>query len=61
MTKYRVTIKYGNPGEHKSASQYITVEAESESTAMQLAVNKFKSSNAAYRNKEAEAVKIEKI
>ncbi|UCV03869.1 hypothetical protein [Dechloromonas denitrificans] len=61
MTKYRVTIKYGNPGEYKNASQYITVEAESESTAMQLAVNKFKSSNAAYRNKEAEAVKIEKI
>lgn len=61
MAKYRVTIKYGNPGEHKNTSQNITVDAESESTAMQLAVNKFKSSNAAYRNKEAEAVKIEKI
>lgn len=61
MAKYMVTIKYGNPGESKNTSQIITIEAGSESAAMQLAVNKFKSSNAAYKNKEAEAVKIKEI
>ncbi|MDY0134078.1 MAG: hypothetical protein RBS14_00105 [Atribacterota bacterium] len=61
MAKYRVKIKYGNPGEHKLSSQSVTVEAGSESTAMQLAISKFKNSNAAYRNKEVEVDKIEEI
>ena len=61
MNKYRVTVKYGKPGENKNASQQIVVEAESDSTAMQLAVSKFKASNAAYRNMEAEAVKVQRI
>jgi hypothetical protein len=61
MAKYRLKIKYGNPGEQKNSSQSVTVEAGSESTAMQLAISKFKNSNAAYRTKEVEVVKIEEI
>lgn len=61
MGKYRVTIKYGNPGEFKSSSQDIVVEAGSESVAMQLAPNKFKNSNSAYRNKEVDVVKVKEI
>lgn len=61
MAKYRVTVKYGNPGEYKHSSQTVTVEAVSESTALQLAVSKFKNSNSVYKNKEVEVVKIEEI
>ena len=61
MAKYSVTLKYGNPGEYKHSSQTVTVEANSESVAMELAINKFKNSNAAYKNKEVEVVKIEEI
>ncbi len=60
MNKYRVTIKYGDPGKSKLSSQTITVEAESDSTAMRLAEAKFKNSNSAYRNKEVDVVKVEK-
>ena len=60
MAKYRVTVKYGNPGEYKHNSQTFTVEAGSESTAM-LAVSKFKNSNSAYTNKEVDVVKVEEI
>ena len=60
MAKYRVKIKYGNPGEYKHNSQTIDVEVEagSESTAMQLAVNKFRNSNSAYKNKDVDVVEI---
>jgi hypothetical protein len=61
MAKFRVTIKYGDPGEFKHNSQEITVEAGSEAVAMELAVNRFKNSNAAYRNKDAEVVRIKEI
>lgn len=61
MAKFRVTVKYGNPGEYKNTSQDVTVEAGSESVAMELAVNKFKNSNAAYRNKEVDVVRIKEI
>lgn len=61
MAKYRVTVKYGNPGAYKNSTQSITVEAGSESVAMELAVNKFKNSNAAYQNKEVDVVKTEEI
>jgi hypothetical protein len=61
MAKFRVTVKYGDPGKPKSTSQDITVEAGSESVAMQLAVNQFKNSNSAYRNKEADVVKIKQL
>ncbi|WP_153114538.1 hypothetical protein [Rhodocyclus tenuis] len=61
MKKYRVTIKYGNPGKVPNSTQNITVEAEDETTARLIAPNKFRSSNAAYINKEAMVVKIEKI
>ncbi len=61
MVKYRVKIKYGNPGEHKNSSQTINVEAEDEKTAMELAINKFKSSNPSNRDKEVVVVGIEKI
>ena len=61
MAKYRVTVKYGNPGEYKHNSQTFSVEAGSESTAMQLAVSKFKNSNSAYTNKEVDVVKVEEI
>jgi len=58
MTKYVVKLKYGNPGEYKNTSQSVTVEADSESTAMQLAINKFKNSNSTYKNKEVDVVDI---
>jgi hypothetical protein len=61
MKKYRVTVKYGKPGEFKHSTQQITVEAESDSSAMQLAVSKFKNSNPAYRNMDAEAVQVQQI
>jgi len=61
MNKYRVTVKYGKPGQPKYSSQRITVEAESDYTAMELAINKFKNSNLAYREMEAEATKVERI
>lgn len=61
MKKYRVTVKYGKPGEYKHNSQDITIEAGSESTAMELAINKFKASNSAYRNMEAIAVKTKEL
>lgn len=60
MSKYRVTIKHGDPGKSKLSSQTITVEAESDSTAMRLAEAKFKNSNSAYRNKEVDVVKVER-
>jgi hypothetical protein len=61
MAKYRVTIKYGDPGDYKHNSQDITVEAGSESVVMQSAANKFRNSNSAYRNKEVGVVKIKEI
>jgi hypothetical protein len=61
MPKYQVSIKYGNPGQHKGSTQVITVEAESDSTAMTLATNKLKNSNSAYRDKEFEVVKVKKV
>lgn len=61
MNKYRVTVKYGDPGKFKNSSQNITVEAESDLAAMRLAEAKFKNSNSAYKNKEVDVVKVEKI
>ena len=61
MAKFRVTLKYGDPGKYKHNSQTVTVEAGSESTAMTLAINKFKNSNSTYKNKEVDVVKIEEI
>ncbi|PMR74054.1 hypothetical protein C1H69_15405 [Billgrantia endophytica] len=61
MNKYRVTLKYGDVGKYKHNSQNITVEAESDLTAMRLAEEKFKSSNSAYKNKEVDIVKVVKI
>ena len=61
MTKYRVTLKYGNPGEYKHSSQTVTVEANSDTVAKELAVNKFKNSNAAYKNKEVDVVDIDEV
>ena len=60
MNKYRVTIKYGDPGKYKHSSTTVDVEAESDSTAMRLAESKFKNSNGAYKNKEVDIVKVEK-
>ena len=61
MPKFRVTVKYGDPGKTKSTSQDITVDAGSESVAMQLAANQFRNSNAAYRNKEVDVVRIKEL
>lgn len=61
MPKYQVSIKYGNPGQNKSSTQMVTVEAESDLTAMTLATNKLKNSNSAYRDKEFEVVKVKKM
>jgi len=58
MNKYRVKIAYGDPGRHKSNHQYIEVQAESDANAITLAIAKFKNSNSAYRNKDAEAVEV---
>lgn len=58
MAKFRVTIKYGNPGQYKHNSQDITVEAGSESSAIQLALSVFRNSNSTYRDKEVEVVKV---
>jgi len=61
MAKFRVTVKYGNPGQYKNTSQDITVEAGSESTAIQLAPNVFRNSNPTYRDKDVEVVKVKEI
>lgn len=61
MAKYQVKIKYGDPGKYKNTTQTVVVEAESESTAMKLAINKFKNSNSTYANKEVDVVEIKKI
>ena len=61
MLKYQVTVKYGNPGEFKHNSQLITVEAETEESAMELAVNKLLNSNPTYKDKEAVALKPKKL
>ncbi|KOR28371.1 hypothetical protein TI05_17065 [Achromatium sp. WMS3] len=61
MAKYRVRVKYGNPGGDKNNSTTVNVEAGSESTAMQLAINKFKNSNSIYKNKEVDVVEIKEI
>lgn len=61
MPKFRVTVKYGDPGKPKNTSQDIMVEAGSETVAMQLAANKFRNSNAAYRDKEVDVVRIKEI
>ena len=61
MATYRVKVVYGNPGQNKNSSQQITVEAESDSVAIELAINKFKNSNSTYRNKEVDAVDVRKI
>jgi hypothetical protein len=61
MAKFRVTIKYGDPGKSKNNSRDVTVEAGSESVAMQLAVNQFKSSASSYGSKEVDVVKIKAL
>lgn len=61
MGKFRVTIKYGDSGKSMSSSRDITVEAGSESVAMSLAVNQFKSSSSSYANKEVVVVKIKAL
>lgn len=61
MAKFRVTIKYGDPGKSMSTTRDITVEAGSESVAMNLAVNQFKSSASSYGNKEVAVVKIKAL
>lgn len=61
MRDYRVKIKYGNPGEYKHNSQDVTVKAVDETAAAQLAINKFKSSNAAYKNKDVDVVQVKEI
>ncbi len=61
MANYRVKIKYGDPDKYKHNSQSITVDAENETTAMQLAINKFKNSNSTYKNKEVDVVEIKKV
>ncbi len=60
MGKYTVTVKHGDPGKFKNNSQNIMVEAESDSSAKSLAINKLKNSNAAYRNKEFEVTNVKK-
>lgn len=61
MARYRVRIKYGNPGEYKHNSQTVDVDAGNDSTAAQLAVSKFKNSNSAYKGKDVEVVDIKEI
>jgi hypothetical protein len=61
MPKFRVTVKYGDPGKTKNSSQDVTVEAGSESVAMQLAANQFRNSNSTYRDKEVDVVRIKEI
>jgi len=51
MNKYRVTIKYGDPGKYKHSSTTVDVEAESDSTAMRLAESKFKKAVATLKAK----------
>lgn len=58
VAKFKVKIKCGNPGEYKHGSHEIVVECENESVAIDMAINKFKNSNAVNRNKECDAVKI---
>lgn len=45
MNKYAVKVAYGLPGQNKSSSQVVHVEAESDSSASRLAVAKFKVAN----------------
>ncbi len=61
MATYRVKLAYGDPGKTKSTRQDITVDATSDSVAIQLAINKFKSSNSTNRNKEVDAIEIKEI
>lgn len=61
MKKYRVTIKYGDPGKSKLSTRTITVEAPDSSSAMVLAVNSFKNSSSSYKNKEVDVIKLEII
>ena len=61
MNKYRVSVKYSRPGSTSSSTQDVVVEAESDQSAMQLAVNKLKTSNSAYRDVNAVAIKVKKI
>lgn len=61
MSRFEVLLKYGDPGKSKNNSQTVVVEADSESVAMRLAVNKLKNSNAAYRDKEIEPAKVKKL
>lgn len=61
MPKYTVTIKYGDPGKPKQATQNITVEASSEESAERLAVNKFRASGTAYATKEVDVIKVKAI
>lgn len=61
MNKYRVSIKFGDPGKSKSNAQTIMVEAESDATAMRLAEAKFRNSSSSYKNKEVDVVRVEKL
>lgn len=60
MAKYRVRVKHGKNGAMNSVAT-VDVEASSESVAMELAVNKFKTSNAAYRDHDAVPVEVKEI
>ena len=59
MKKYSVTVKYGDPGKLKTNSQTVNVEAESDTSAMRLAVAKLKNSNAIYVGKEFDAIEVQ--
>jgi len=59
MAKYKVSLKYGNPGQPQNTTTTVDVEASSESTAMTLAINKFKTSNGStYLNRDVSVVKV---
>jgi len=58
MKRYEVHLKYGNQGQSKNNGQTVFVEAESDSTAIQIAINKLRNSNSAYRDKEIVADKV---
>ena len=59
MKKYSVTVKYGDPGRPKTNSQVVSVEAESDASAMRLAVAKLINSNAFYADKEFDVIKTQ--
>ena len=61
MARFRVTVKYGDPGKPKTSTRDITVDAGSESVAMQLAVNQLRNSGSSYRDKEVDVVKIKEL